>query len=551
MRRSTPSAAAASTASRGASALTLHTASAGRVATIPAPWNTRRAPRNARRSAARSSTSACTAVTATSPSRVSRAGSRWVTLTSAPRSASSRATCAPINPVAPVTVTRVPGYSYGAWARLLESERVRADIDPMPHRSRLILLALGACLFAAAPARAAEFVPGEVIVQPDGEGPAEVVQVDRGETVKQAVAELSDDPDVEYAVPNYKARASVIWNDPGRSGEPSGWTNMQWNFIGDASINAPDAWDLAAAMGAPGGRGAIVAVVDTGAAYRTRGRFKRAPDLRRRTFVPGYDFVDDDRRPFDLFGHGTHVAGTIAQHVNNGIAVTGLAYNAKIMPIRVLNENGEGGAYDIARGIRYAAKHGADVVNLSLEFAPSITARQVPGIIRAIRFAHRKGAVVVAAAGNASDASVAYPARARYAISVGATTERLCQADYSNSGTSLDVVAPGGGNDAPNDDNPLDAQNCRPNLTGRDIYQQTFVRNPRSFGLPGGYQGTSMAAPHVSAIAALVIATKRLGKRPRPRRVAAHLRDTARDLGATGYDSRYGHGLVDAAAALR
>ena len=421
----------------------------------------------------------------------------------------------------------------------------------MPHRNRLALAILAASLLAAAPASASQgdFVPGEVIVHPEGQ-PAEVVSVDPGETVKEAVTDLNADPDVDYAVPNYKAHASVIWDDPGRSGEPSGWTNLQWNFIGDASINAPEAWDLAAALGAPGGRGAVVAVVDTGAAYKNTKRFRRAPDLRRSTFVPGRDFVDHDRRPFDLFGHGTHVAGTIAQHVNNGIAVTGLAYNAKIMPVRVLDENGEGGAYAISRGIRWAARHGADVVNLSLEFDTSITARQVPGIIRAIRFAHRKGAVVVAAAGNESDANVAYPARARYAISVGATTEHLCQADYSNSGASLDVVAPGGGNDAANDDNPLDAQHCRPDLTGRDIYQQTFIRGPKTFGLPGGYQGTSMAAPHVSAIAALLIATQRLGKNPRPGRVASQIRQTARDLGPEGYDTRYGHGLVDAAGAL-
>ena len=421
----------------------------------------------------------------------------------------------------------------------------------MPHRNRLALVVLAACLLAAAPARAvaADFVPGEVIVHPEGE-PAEVVPVDPGETVNEAVADLNADPEVDYAVPNYKAHASVIWNDPGRSGEPSGWTNLQWNFIGDASINAPEAWDLASALGAPGGRGAVVAVVDTGAAYKNTKRFRRAPDLRRATFLPGRDFVDHDRRPFDLFGHGTHVAGTIAQHVNNGIGVTGLAYNAKIMPVRVLDENGEGGAYAISRGIRWAAKHGADVINLSLEFDPSITARQVPGIIRAIRFAHKKGAVVVAAAGNESDANVAYPARARYAISVGATTEHLCQADYSNSGNHLDVVAPGGGNDAANDDNPLDAQHCRPDLTGRDIYQQTFIRGPKTFGLPGGYQGTSMAAPHVSAIAALLIATERLGKDPRPGRVATQVERTARDLGPEGYDSRYGHGLVDAAGAL-
>ena len=113
------------------------------------------------------------------------------------------------------------------------------------------------------------------------------------------------------------------------------------------------------------------------------------------------------------------------------------------------------------------------------------------------------------------------------------------------------MVAPGGGNDAAIDDNPRDAQYCHPELTGRDIYQQTFTRNPRSFGLPGGYQGTSMAAPHVSATAALIIATDRLGDNPKPGRVAAQLRRTARDLGEDGYDARYGHGLIDAAGALR
>ena len=404
----------------------------------------------------------------------------------------------------------------------------------MPHRSRLLTLALAVSLAGTAPASAAEYVPGEVIVHHEGESAPEVVSIDQRKTVHEAVSQLEAAPGVDYAVPNYKAHASVIWNDPGRNGEVGGWTNLQWNFIGDASINAPDAWDLVASMGAPGGRGVVIAVVDTGAAYKTRGRFRRAPDLRRSTFVRGYDFVDRDKRPHDEFGHGTHVSGTIAQRVNNGIGVTGLAYNAKIMPVRVLDENGEGGAFEIAKGIRYAAKRGADIVNLSLEFSPGITARQVPGIISAIRFAHRKGAVVVAAAGNESDARVAYPGRARYAISVGATTEHLCQADYSNSGTRLDLVAPGGGNDALNDDNPRDAQFCDPDLTGRDIYQQTFTRSPRRFGLPGGYQGTSMAAPHVSATAALIIASGRLGENPKPGRVAAEAARHGADLAPTG-----------------
>jgi serine protease len=421
----------------------------------------------------------------------------------------------------------------------------------MPHRNRLALSTLAAWLALAAPAAAADYVPGELLVRHEGESAEKVVELKPGESVPEAAAQLDDAPGVAYAVPNYKAHASAIWNDPGRSGQPGGWTSLQWNFVGDASVNAPEAWDLAAALGAPGGRGVVVAVVDTGVAYENRGRYRRAPDLRRSTFVRGYDFVQGDHHPNDGFGHGTHVAGTIAQAVDNSIGVTGLAWGAKIMPIRVLDNEGLGDAQAIARGIRWAAKHRARVINLSLEFDRTITAREVPGIISAIRFAHRKGALVVAAAGNEADASVAYPARARYTLSVGATTEHQCQADYSNSGSGLDISAPGGGNDAPNYDNDLDEQNCRPELTGRDVFQETFIKPVRRFGLPGGYQGTSMAAPHVSAAAALVIATRRLGRRPTPSAVAAHLRNTARDLGAPGYDTRYGWGLVDAAAALR
>ena len=418
----------------------------------------------------------------------------------------------------------------------------------MPHRNRLALLALTLWVGLAAPAAGAEYVPGEVLVREPGAALSTPVELGAGETVAEAAA---DPPGGARVIPNYKAHVSAIWNDPGRSGEAGGWTSLQWNFIGDASINADLAWDLAAEAGAPGGRGVVVAIVDTGVAYQDYKRFRRAPDLRRSTFVRGYDFVDDDKHPNDEFGHGTHVAGTIAQRVNNGVGVTGIAWNARLMPIRVLDENGEGDAWAIARGIRYAAKHGAQIINLSLEFDPSITARQVPDIINAIKFAHKKGALVVAAAGNEADARVAYPARAKYALSVGATTEHLCQANYSNSGSGLDIAAPGGGDDAPNFDNPRDEQNCNPDLTGRDIYQMTFVRNPRTFGLPSGYQGTSMAAPHVSGTAALVIASGRLGTNPTPNAISSHLRRTARDLGPDGFDTRYGHGLVDAAAALQ
>jgi serine protease len=141
---------------------------------------------------------------------------------------------------------------------------------------------------------------------------------------------------------------------------------------------------------------------------------------------------------------------------------------------------------------------------------------------------------------------VAYPARAAEVLSVGATTEHGCLADYSNSGSSLDLVAPGGGKDAVIDTDP----NCQAlDRRGRDIVQMTFKPSTGVFGLPGRYTGTSMAAPHVSGTAALVIASGVLGPTPTPEAIEARLEGTARDLGTPGPDNFYGHGLLDAAAA--
>jgi serine protease len=335
--------------------------------------------------------------------------------------------------------------------------------------------------------------------------------------------------------------AGAIPNDPGRG---TGWQDVQWNFAGPWGVNAQQAWNNVATVGRPGGRGVVVAVLDTGVAYANRGKFKRSPDLRASSFVSGYDFVSHDPYADDPQGHGTHVASTIAEATDNGIGLTGLAFGARIMPVRVLDRDGTGDASTIADGVRFAARRGAKVINLSLEFGADVTARSIPKLIKAIRYAHQKGAIVVGAAGNEAYGSIAYPARATYVIAVSATTEHGCLADYANQGRGLDLVAPGGGADA-----ELEDPNCAPESpAGGEISQITYVDSRRRFGI-SREEGTSMAVPHVSATAALVIASGAIGENPSPTAVLQRMEATARDLGAPGYDEYYGWGLIDAAAA--
>jgi serine protease len=344
-----------------------------------------------------------------------------------------------------------------------------------------------------------------------------------------------------------------IPNDPGQAGVPGGWQQDQWNFMPGTGVDAPRAWDNLIAAGRPGGRGVKIAVLDSGVAYRTHGRFRKSPDLSKTRFLKGRDFCSrpgtgaracrgEDPYPDDEYGHGTHVASTIAESTNNGVGLTGLAYGAKIIPVKVLNRHGDGDEATIAKGIRYAAERGANVINLSFEFGASITsAGEIPKIAAAVRHARRKGAVIVAAAGNTASGRIAYPAALPGVISVGAVTEHGCLADYSNTGRGLDLVAPGGGDTAFDSGCEL--------LPGRPVLQLAFTRRNRTFRYPSNYEGTSMAAPHVAAAAALVIASGVLGPKPTAKQVEARLKATARDLGAPGPDPQYGAGMLDAGAA--
>jgi serine protease len=420
-----------------------------------------------------------------------------------------------------------------------------------------LLLATLAAVISAAPAGAAVPPPAAVagrdydarhVVVRYASGREGTVRVRRGHSVAGTIEALESRRGVLSAHPDWIARTSFTPNDPGRGNVPGGWASVQWNLTSPlAGINVQPAWDRLIAAGRPGAAGVVVAVLDTGVAYRTLGTYRRSPDLKPQRFKRGYDFVDDDPFPVDENGHGTHVASTIAEAANNGIGLTGIAYGAKIMPVRILDRGGEGRTTEISKGIRYAAKNGADIINLSFEFGPLVVRSDIPNVLAALRYAARKGVLVVGAAGNAAEAVVAYPARSDNVLAVGAVTEHGCQADYSNEGIGLDVVAPGGGDDAPLDGDA----NCRPlEPAGRDIFQMTYTSSTgRRFGLPSGYIGTSMAAPHVSATAALVIASGVLGPDPSPAAIERRLEQTARDLGVPGHDEHYGAGLIDAAAA--
>lgn len=381
-----------------------------------------------------------------------------------------------------------------------------------------------------------------------------VVKVGRGETPAAAARRIAKQADVAFIKPNYLARISAEFmpNDPGK-GAPGDWRTTQWNFVGSYGVNIEPAWDLLRQIGVEGARGTTIAVIDTGVAYETIGRYRQSPDLTRAPITSPWDFIDRDRHANDANGHGTHVASTIFEDTNNGIGVAGLAYGATLMPLRALDGTGLGDEVTVARAIRFATNRGADVINLSVEFDVRLNGRDLPAITSAMRYARTKGVLIVGAAGNQAARRVAYPARSNYALAVGATTIRGCLADYSDVGSGLDLVAPGGGADSGVFDprrGSTDRENCTFSGQPTPIYQMTFGRSLRRFGLVGGYQGTSMATPHVSAAAAMVIASGIIGPDPAPAAIADRLYATARDLGFPGYDSRYGFGLVNIGAAV-
>ncbi len=415
----------------------------------------------------------------------------------------------------------------------------------------------------AQPALAAAhgFAPRQLVVKFEGQGAGRALRLAPGAGVRRTAKALRRNPAVVYAEPNYLATASASAaagfdpDDPGTLGgvaaasELGKWAFKQWNFLSPegsggallppspGGIDAVAGWRHLIDAGNPGAAGVVVAVLDTGIAYRSFGStFRRSPDFTAGQFVPGYDFVQGDRLPLDENGHGTHVAGTIGEATDNGVGLAGLAYGARLMPIRVLDRDGRGNAAAIARGIRFAIENRAQVVNMSFNFA---CRKRVPVVDEALRDAYEAGVVTVASAGNlGSEGCVSEPATGPRVIGVGGTTEGGCLGAYSLAGAAVDLLAPGGG---------IPKGGC-PSVSSRPIYQVTFSPgSTKSFAIPATYVGTSMAAAHVAGAAAMVLASTVTApglKGPqRVDAVARRLRRTARDLGLA--PAEQGAGLID------
>ena len=423
----------------------------------------------------------------------------------------------------------------------------------------------------------------------------DVVTLDPAEDAEAAAERLGARPEVEYAQPAYRVRTMFVPNDPLYKSSAS-FSPGQWNL---PLIGLESAWDIQPAAGST----ITVAVLDTGLAftnatitadlhafrddsgvlYPALGPVTIPYSAASQIVAPGrivapHDFIWDNDRPLDFDGHGTHVSGTIGQLTNDGVLTAGVAFNVKLMPVKVIDSvwddlfGAPNFATDdvVARGIRYAADNGAKVINMSIgRTGPPNTA---PVVEDAIRYAVGRGVFIAISGGNEFEdgnpreifAEIA--SRVQGAVSVAAVDRHAetgdhhcrgtanspdCHAYYSTSGSWVELSAPGGSERGFGNG-------------GRDglIWQQTFdfrevetyQLSPSDYRAPRfdvfaavGYIGTSMAAPHVSGLAAMVMQQGITD----PAAIEAAMEKFAIDMGAVGRDDMFGYGMIDARNTLR
>lgn len=332
-----------------------------------------------------------------------------------------------------------------------------------------------------------------------------VVGVPEGEE-RSLAKQLGRHPAIAYAEPDYIYETFDTPEDPL-------YATGQWNL---PHVNAPQAWDITTGISE-----VIIAVIDTGVDLSH-------PDLAGK-IVDGYDFANGDAIPQDDYGHGTHVAGIAAAVTDNAEGVAGVAWGARIMPVKVLDSSGYGYVSDIAAGIWWAADQGARIINLSLGGSfPSSTLED------AINYAYDRGLLIVASAGNGYlwGNPVSYPAAYPHVMAVAATNDADEHARYSTTGFYVDVAAPGGDPDSSGDANP------------RHWIMSTLWDGGSTYGPDAG---TSMASPHVAGLAALVWSRYSSWTNDEVERV---IESTALDRGDPDRDDVYGWGRIDMLAAV-
>jgi serine protease len=422
----------------------------------------------------------------------------------------------------------------------------------------------------------------------------DIVRIDPSEDAEQAASILRQRPEVQFAQVAHRVHTLLVPNDPL-------YLTQQWNL---PLINIEKAWDIQPQAGSA----ITVAVLDTGMAYQnatltgTLPAFKdefgrQYPSLGRVTIpysaapqlvAPGassrivapHDFVNEGPTPLDFEGHGTHVSGTIGQLTNDGIGTAGVAFNVKLMPVKVLAStwdllfagftdisNVGGSDDDVARGLRYAADNGAKIINMSLGSSgpPDCASKPnqadcSPVIEAAMRYAVGKGCFITVAGGNEFEDTVPpygtnptsivaeIASRIPGAVSVAAVDRAKAHAYYSSTGSYIELSAPGGSERGFGSNGFVRQQTFDFNFT------DTFLLPPSQFIAPRfdvfgyiGYIGTSMAAPHVAGVAAMLMQQGVTD----PAAIEELLEKTAVDLGTPGRDNTFGFGLVDARAALR